>query len=93
MLGGAIQCNSPSATQIVSTSVNVDDAKAALAAFEIAIAEVRLDKDAAASLKGDIDTIRAQLSKAHPSNSILQEAGRSVRNVVEGIVGGFRRFS
>jgi hypothetical protein len=39
-------------------------------------------------IKAELHTIRAQLSKALPSPSIIQESGRTLRNVIEGIGAG-----
>jgi len=39
-------------------------------------------------LMTDVRTIRAQLEKPSPSRLIIQEAGKSLRHVVEGIAGG-----
>jgi hypothetical protein len=36
----------------------------------------------------DIDTIRTQLAKPSPNIAIVHEAGKSVRNVLEGIAAG-----
>jgi hypothetical protein len=36
----------------------------------------------------DVKTIKAQLAKPSPNRVIVQEAGKSLRNVVEGIGGG-----
>jgi len=44
--------------------------------------------DQLAEVKPDLDTMKAQLRKPEPNSNILREAGRSVRTVVEGAVGG-----
>lgn len=88
MTGSAIQQGSPNATQIVSISLDFGEVKRAVAAFEAAMDAAGLPAASVAELNGDIATIRAQLSKASPMPGILQEAGRSMRNVVEGIAAG-----
>lgn len=44
--------------------------------------------DLKAQIEPDAATIRAQLTKAEPSSTIVQEAGRTIRAVVEGAAGG-----
>jgi hypothetical protein len=88
MTGSTIQQGSPSATQTVSIRLDRGDVESAVAAFEAAVDAADFPAATVAELKGDIATIRAQLSKASPMPSILQEAGRSMRNVVEGIAAG-----
>ena len=88
MTGSAIQQGSPNATQIVSINLDFREVKRAVAAFEAAMDAAGLPAASVAELNGDIATIRAQLSKASPMPGILQEAGRSMRNVVEGIAAG-----
>jgi hypothetical protein len=59
-----------------------------LTSFESAIATAGLLAKTVEELMGDVETIRAQLQKPSPSRLIIQEAGRSLRNVVEGMTGG-----
>jgi hypothetical protein len=88
MSGGAIQQGSPGATQTVEFKLNVEVALAAVHTFESELSKVRIDDGAVTELAADIATIKAQLSKPSPSIGILQEAGKSIRNIVEGIAGG-----
>jgi hypothetical protein len=88
MSGGAIQQGSPGATQTVEFKLNVEVALAAVHTFESELSKVRIDDGAMTELAADIATIKAQLSKPSPSIGILQEAGRSIRNIVEGIAAG-----
>ena len=88
MTGSAIQQGSPNATQTVQFTLSIEATKNALAAFETAIQGANLsEENVRAELMADINTIRAQLSKPSPNLTIIQEAGKSARNVVEGIVG------
>jgi hypothetical protein len=68
--------------------LNVEMINEALAAFETAVTSASLPPDTLADLSADISTIRAQLAKSSPNKGIIQEAGKSMRNIVEGIVGG-----
>jgi hypothetical protein len=88
MTGSAIQQGSPGAKQSVEFNLNVETIKEALAAFETAVTSASLPPDTLADVRADIDTIRAQLVKSTPNRGIIQEAGKSLRHVVEGVVGG-----
>jgi hypothetical protein len=88
MTGSAIQQGSAGATQSVQFNLRVDEAKAALAAFDSAIRAVQLPRAQSHEVVADLQTIAAQLSKTSPSLTILQEAGRSLRNIVEGVAAG-----
>jgi hypothetical protein len=86
--GSTIAQASPGAKQSVEFNLNVETVNKALAAFETAVTSASLPPDTLAELTADIGTIRAQLAKSRPNQGIIQEAGKSLRNVVEGIVGG-----
>jgi hypothetical protein len=88
MTGSVIQQSSPGATQTVELKIDVQAVTAALSTLESELSRTKIDENAMASLLADIATIKAQLSKPSPSVGILQEAGRSVRNVIEGIAAG-----
>lgn len=85
MTGSTIQQGSPNATQNVQFTLNVESVRTALDQLDIAIADLNLPATTLAELQADIGTIRAQLSKPSPSLPILREAGRTLRNVIEGI--------
>jgi hypothetical protein len=88
MTNSAIQQGSPGAEQTVNFTLNIEVATTALNGFESAIESADLPSKTVDELMGDICTIRAQLAKPSPSRRIIQEAGKSLRNVVEGIAGG-----
>jgi hypothetical protein len=83
-----VQQGSPGATQSQSIVIKVDEAKAAIAALEAGHGELNLTAEKLSDLQSDLDTIKAQLAKTAPSHSIVREAARSVRTIVEGAVGG-----
>jgi hypothetical protein len=86
---GNIQQGSPGATQTFEFKLNIEAAQTALQSFESELSKIAIDDDRAMQeLAADVATIKAQLSKPSPSVAILHEAGKSVRNVVEGIVAG-----
>ena len=60
----------------------------ALAAFEAAIQGTNLSENVRTEIIADINAIRAQLGKPAPNISIIQEAAKSTRNVLEGITAG-----
>jgi hypothetical protein len=88
MTGSNIAQASPGAKQSVEFNLNIEATEKALTAFEAALASASLPSKTLVELTADVSTIRAQLAKPSPSRLILQEAGRTLRNVVEGIGGG-----
>jgi hypothetical protein len=54
--------------------------------FEAGLSKQSVDEDKRAAMAADIATIKAQLTKPSPSMTILREAGKSIRNMVEGVV-------
>jgi hypothetical protein len=88
MTGSTIQQGSPGAKQSVQFSLTVESARTALDAFEKAIQGVRIPPDILGEIVADVQTIKAQLSKPAPSMAIVQEAGRSLRAIVEGVAAG-----
>jgi hypothetical protein len=55
----------------------------ALESFEEAIQRANWPSALVDRLMGEIDAIYAELSKPHPSLTVLQEKGRSMRNTLE----------
>jgi hypothetical protein len=88
MIGSTIQQGSSRATQTVQFTLNIGATGAALSAFEAAIQGVDLSENVRAEIMANIDTIRTQLAKPSPNITIVHEAGKSVRNVLEGIAAG-----
>lgn len=88
MTGSTIQQGSPGAEQTVEIRIDIQVVEAALAEFESAVTSSPLPASKRDELMADVRTIRAQLAKPSPSGVIIQEAGKSLRNVVEGIAGG-----
>lgn len=88
MINSAVQQGSPGATQSQSVVINVDEAKAAMAVIEAHYGDLNLPAEKLSDLQNDLTTIKAQLAKATPLHSIVCEGVRSIRNVVEGAIGG-----
>jgi hypothetical protein len=85
MTGSVIQQGSPGASQSGDFKVNVEAVTAALHDFESELSKQTLDGDKMAAIAADVATVKAQLTKPSPSMTILREAGKSIRNIVEGI--------
>ena len=85
MVGGAIQQGTTGSTQNVSTTINLGDVRAAFAQLNDALKSAELPTPADSEMRADLDTIKAQLNKEAPSTTILQEAGRSLRTISEGL--------
>jgi hypothetical protein len=85
-LVGNISQNSPNSTQ--STNIDVGDLRYALASFSEALKAAALPSEKLDEILSDVATIHAQLSKQSPSGGIIQEAGKSIRNVIEGVAAG-----
>lgn len=84
---GAVQQGSPSASMNVTISINFDAAKAA--AEELSEELLKLPSEVPiVDMRADVDTLRSQLSKSAPSQILLAEAGRSLRNIAEGVAAG-----
>jgi hypothetical protein len=88
MTGSPIQQGSPNATQEVQMTLNIEAVTNALTTFESAISMSSLSANTISDLMADVQTIRAQLNKPSPSRSILREASKSLRSVLEGVAGG-----
>ncbi|MDB5600943.1 MAG: hypothetical protein JWN71_2987 [Xanthobacteraceae bacterium] len=88
MTGSTIQQSSPHAKQTVEFVLNMDTAKAALEKFESSLEGLKVQPELIDEMRADVATLRAQLAKSAPSQTILQEAGKTLRNVVEGIGAG-----
>src|SRR5262245_37924370 len=84
--GVAIQQGSDQSTQHVVGEINVIAASSAIAAFEQALEDASALAAKRADIDGDLNTIKAQLSKPSYSKTIVTEAGRSLRSLVEGAI-------
>ena len=85
---GAIQQGSHGSTQTVSITLDSGAIQTALLNFEQVWTPDTLPADKRATMEADLDTVRAQLKKPSLSRAILSEAGKSVRNLVEGVAAG-----
>jgi hypothetical protein len=88
MIGSSIAQASPGTKQTTEFTLNIEAATTALGRFEAAIATAALPATTVDELMADVHTIQAQLAKPKPSRLIVQEAGKSLRHVIEGVAGG-----
>jgi hypothetical protein len=88
MADSTILQGSPEATQNVQFAFNIETSRKALAEFESALAATTIPAKTLDELMADVRTIQNQLAKPAPSRIIIHEAGKSLRNVVEGVIGG-----
>jgi hypothetical protein len=88
MYGGAIQQGNANSTQTTFSHISVKDAGNALADFEAKLTSAEIPDDKLLDIKDHIDTIKHQLAKSTPSQLILAEAFKSLRNMIEGIAAG-----
>jgi len=90
MEGSSIQQAGSHSTQAQSATYgqqDFDDLKRALDLLEQNFEQLRLDAATAKSARAQIGTLKAQLIN-EPNPVILKEAGKTLRNVTEGVVGG-----
>lgn len=91
MQGGAIQQAGAHSTQHQTTTYNSQDLTDLRQAIEILgqrIDELNLDAAAKRKALAQIGTLKAALSDDEPNPTILKEAGRRLRNITEGAIGG-----
>lgn len=84
--GSSVQHSSPGATQ--SNDVIVSAVATALTQAEAALPWCDLPSGMADEIRADLETIKAQLRKPKPSIAIMQEAGSTVRSLLENVAGG-----
>jgi hypothetical protein len=88
MNNSAVQQGTSRSSQSNSVTLNLHEVTNALADFESAFLQLPIEDAQRKEILGDISTMKAQLEKAAPSPTVLQEVGRSIRNVTEGALGG-----
>jgi len=91
MHGGGIQQAGPHSTQhqtITYNSQELAELRQAIEILEQHIDELKLDAAANRKALAQVGTIKAQLTDDKPSPFIIMEAGKSLRNITEGVIGG-----
>jgi hypothetical protein len=85
MQGGQVQQGTKNSSQVAVDSFNSTDLTKAIDDLAAEFLRAPEKPTRIAEIEADIATIRAQLAKPEPSKSILQEAGSSLRKLVEGV--------
>lgn len=88
--GSAVALGSHHLIQNITTNtVNIDEARAAVAEFEAALQSESIPPKTMAEISSDLGTIKSQLDKpSGPSKTIIGEATKSLRHIIEGAIGG-----
>lgn len=71
-----------------TASINVSDVRAVVDEIEKHIGDLNSDPDVRERVETQIATIQAQLAADEPDPSIIREAGRTLRAILEGIAAG-----
>ncbi|MGC2826975.1 MAG: hypothetical protein WA322_22570 [Pseudolabrys sp.] len=89
MAGGGIQQAGANSIQhqTIYNSQDLDDLRQAIGILEHHIDELNLDAATKRKALAQVVTLKAQLSD-EPNPTIIREAGRSLRNITEGTIGG-----
>jgi hypothetical protein len=87
MIGSVIQQGTTDSEQNASISINFTAVQSALTALEQALNEHPAPRAVAAQIEPEINTIKAQLAKSKPTDTILREAGTTLRGISEGVAG------
>lgn len=78
-----IQQSGPGATQTILISENkYDDVKEVIQLLEKSLEKSELQENQIADLRGDIQAIKAQLSKANPNSGIITAALKSIQTLL-----------
>lgn len=85
---GGVQQGTASSTQHISIAIDRVIVESAIQALEKQLGDSANDAEIVATVRADVETIKAQLAKREPSRTILSEVGKTLRNVVEGVTGG-----
>jgi hypothetical protein len=89
-MGGGVQVAGSHSTQYQTTTYNSQDLADLSQAIDILaqhIDELKLDDAAKRKALAQVNTIKAQLSD-EPNPTIIREAGRTLRSITEGAIGG-----
>jgi hypothetical protein len=76
-----------SAMKVSLGSFDMEAVKEILRALDTVMSELRLQGEQLSELRASIDTIRLQIASSHPKETIIREALRSIRNILEGAAG------
>ena len=74
--------------QTIYSSQDFADLRQAIETLEQHFDELKLDDAAKRKALAQVGTIKAQLTDDKPNPTIIKEAGKSLRNITEGVIGG-----
>lgn len=83
-----LQQGSHQSSQIASFGLDVESVRIAISGFEAALGREKIAPEVREEIAAEVATIKAQLMKSTPSKSIIAEAGKSLRGISEGALGG-----
>src|SRR5262249_36563152 len=89
--GGVVQLAGPHSTQhqtIIYNSQDFAELRKAIETLEKHIDELKLDEADKSEAVAQVRILTAALSSAEPNQTIIKEAGKSLRNITEGVIGG-----
>jgi hypothetical protein len=90
MNNSVIQQGTTNSTQnITITSDNISDLKSFLNDLKIALQKMQLSVDAQGEVLAEITTLEAQTNSPKPKRTIIGEALKSLRSILEGVAGNF----
>jgi hypothetical protein len=79
MIENESQLGNPSTPLCVQFTLRIEEARDALARFEEAIQKANWPGVIVDQFTGDMETLHAELTRAWPSPTILQDAGKTLR--------------
>lgn len=89
MIGSSIlQAGNHSSQAATVTDYNATDLRHMMTAIRAAVADPKVPKETKAEVLADVGTIEHQLDSPKPKSNIINEAIKSIRNVLEGISAG-----
>lgn len=88
MIGSSVQQGSPHSVANINYQVAAPEIKQFLAQIRSSIDKLEISDAAREELRTDIQTLDIQLDSKNPKTPIILESLRSVRNILEGAIGG-----
>jgi bifunctional N-acetylglucosamine-1-phosphate-uridyltransferase/glucosamine-1-phosphate-acetyltransferase GlmU-like protein len=87
MSNSQFQQGTQHSTQILEASRDLEKVNELLQLLKGSLDKMRLDSQKRSELEAEIGTIETQLASPKPKGTIIREAGRSIRNILEGAAG------
>ena len=87
MIGSQIQQNTSGSVQFQASPINVGAVRALVDEVERTLPELAASSEQLHDIRAELDTIQAQLRSSKPKPSVISEALRSLRSLIEGVAG------